>query len=495
MNGKYVLGIDQSTQGTKALLFDRQGKLFARCDRSHAQIINEQGWVEHDPEEIYQNVLNVVKDVVEKARIDKKEIAVVGISNQRETAMIWDKKTGRKVYNAIVWQCARGEGICRQLQEQGYGEKIKAVTGLPLSPYFSAAKLAWILENVEGVQKKSKQNELCFGTMDSWLVFKLTGNKSFKTDYSNASRTQLFNITELTWEKEICQMFGINYEGLPEVCDSDANYGETDFDGYLDRPIPIHAVFGDSHGALFGQGCQRTGMIKSTYGTGSSVMMNVGEKPIFSKKGIVTSLAWGMNGKVNYVLEGNINYTGAVISWLKNDMKIIANAQETQKLAESANSQDRTYFVPAFTGIGAPYWDSNATGLFTGITRITGRAEIVRAALDCIAYQIADIVALMGEESGMEIKEIRVDGGPTKNTYLMQFQSNILGISVQVPDVEELSGMGAAYAAAIAVGLYDSEQAFSQINRIKYEQKMDEEKSKALYVGWKQAVGRALSHE
>lgn len=494
MTGNYILGIDQSTQGTKGLLFDLQGGLIARIDRSHRQIINEKGWVEHDPEEIYQNVLMVVKEVVKKANIDKAKIAVIGISNQRETALVWNRKTGRAEYNAIVWQCARGAEICQRLEAAGFADKIKTATGMPVSPYFSAAKFAWILEHVKGVREKAAQDELCFGTMDSWLVYRLTGGKSFKTDYSNASRTQLFNIAMLTWDKEICQMFDIPCKALPEVCASDANYGATDFNGYLENPVSIHAVLGDSQAALFGQNCNKIGMVKATYGTGSSVMMHIGEVPMASKKGLVTSIAWKMRGKVHYVLEGNIHYTGAVIRWLKDEVKIISHEKEAQTLAKQSHAEDRSYFIPAFTGIGAPYWDHRATGLLTGITRVTGRAEIVRAALDCIAYQIVDIVALMQEESGIEIREIRVDGGPTKNTYLMQFQSDTLGVTVQVPNVETLSGMGAAYAAAITVGIYDERQIFSRIDRVKYERKMDEARSKALYEGWKEAIKQALCH-
>lgn len=491
---RYILGIDQSTQGTKGLLFDEQGELIERYDLPHEQIINHKGWVEHDPNEIIKNTILVVKGVVEKAGIVKRDILGVGISNQRETAMVWDRNTGEPVFNAIVWQCARGEKICNEIETKGYGEMIKKHTGLHLSPYFSAAKISWILKNSNELKGKSERNELCCGTMDSWLIYKLTRGKEFKTDYSNASRTQLFNIQTLSWDQEICELFGINPSCLAEVCDSNAYFGETDLEGYFDKPIPIHGVLGDSHGALYGQGCLAKGMIKSTYGTGSSVMMNIGNKPIFSKNGVVTSLAWGMDEQVNYVLEGNINYTGAVISWLQNDLKIIKSAEETEKLAELANLEDRTYLVPAFTGLGAPYWDSKATGIFTGMTRVTGQAEMIRAALDCIAYQIADIVKVMGNETGIPIQEVRADGGPTRNRYLMQFQSDMLGIPVQVSKTEELSGIGAAYAAGIALNLYDKEKVFSQIRRTKYEKKMEDDKQLELYQGWRKAVQLALTH-
>lgn len=483
----YVLGIDQSTQGTKALLFDEEGTLLFRSDLSHRQIINDQGWVEHDLNEIYANTIQVVKNLVEKAGIDKSQIKVLGISNQRETAACWNKITGEPEYNAIVWQCARGAAICQRISDEGKASLVKEKTGLQLSPYFSAAKLAWIFENVSGVKEKASKGEIAVGTIDSWLVYKLTKGQNFFTDYSNASRTQLFNITSLKWDPELLTIFGIDPSCMAEIKDSDGNYGMTDFDGYLDTPIPILGVLGDSHGALFGQGCQKAGMVKATYGTGSSIMMNIGEKPVFSDLGVVTSLAWSMHGKVNYVLEGNINYTGAVITWLKDDLKLISSPGETEALARNASEKDQTYLVPAFTGLGAPYWDSAAKGVICGITRTTGQAEIVRAGLDCIAFQITDIVRLMSEASGIKIDELRVDGGPTRNGYLMQFQSDMLNIPISIPAAEELSGIGAAYAAGISAGIY-SDDIFDKIERRHYLPSMDEKNRNEKYEGWKEAI-------
>ena len=487
----YILGIDQSTQGTKALLFDGVGELICRADLPHRQIVNEKGWVEHDGEEIYRNTVRVVRDLVDRAGIDKSQIRALGISNQRETAIAFDRATGKQVYNAIVWQCARGAYICDRLEREGMAERIRLSTGLKLSPYFSAAKLGWIMEQVPEAVRLKEEGRLCCGTMDSWLVYRLTGGKEFRTDYSNASRTQLFHIGNLTWDREVCGLFGIPVESLPEVTGSDACYGYMDFEGFLEKPIPIHAVLGDSHGALFGQGCLKKGMIKTTYGTGSSVMMNIGEKPVLSEK-VVTSLAWHMKGKATYVLEGNINYTGAVITWLKDDLHLIGSPAETEELAGSANQDDRTYLVPGFTGLGAPYWDSRACAMFYGMSRLTGRAELVKAGLESIAYQITDVVKAMEEESGISIGELRVDGGPSRNRYLMQFQSDMAGIPVRVPSAEELSGIGAAYAAGIAMGMYGEEQLFGRMERTSFTPGMDETVREEKYGGWKCAVSRVL---
>ena len=489
--GKYLIGIDQSTQGTKALLFDQEGNLIKRTDKAHRQIINEKGWVSHDPEEIYRNTLEAVRNLVQESGIPAGDVVGVGISNQRETSLAWDRSTGEPLGQAIVWQCARAVDICERVERAGQAEVVRSRTGINLSPYFPASKIAWILENVEGAKEKADSGNICHGTIDTWLIYKLTGGKEYKTDYSNASRTQLFNIFELKWDQEICELFGINPDNMAEVCDSDSCFGETDFNGFLPHPVPIHGVLGDSHGALFGQGCLKPGMTKSTYGTGSSIMMNIGEKPVLSTHGVVTSLAWSMNGKVNYVLEGNLNYTGAVITWLKDDMKLISSPGETQKLAEAASKDDKTYLVPAFSGLGAPYWDSRATAAVVGMTRTTKKPELVKAAVECIAYQITDIVNAMSEDAGVKVEELRVDGGPTRNSYLMQFQSDMTRAAVQVPDAEELSGMGPAFAAGIALGLWD-ENIFNKLNRTKYEPEMNEKEAEQKYLGWKKAVERVL---
>lgn len=491
MAESYIISIDQSTQGTKALLFDQDGMLLQRKDLPHKQMINEKGWVSHDPEEIYQNAVQVVKNLVEASGISKESVKGIGISNQRETSLVWEKETGKAIAHAVVWQCARAAEICRRVEKTGAAEMIRKKTGLAPSPYFPASKLAWLKENVEGAEALAKKHALCFGTIDTWLVYRMTHGTSYKTDYSNASRTQLFDIFEQRWDEEICQLFGLDAQDLAEVCDSDSCFGETDLDGFFEKPVPIHSVLGDSHGALFGQGCLEKGMIKSTYGTGSSIMMNIGETPVLSTHGVVTSLAWGMQGKINYVLEGNINYTGAVITWLKDDMELIQSPAETEELCRKAEADDSLYFVPAFTGLGAPYWNSEAKGALIGITRTTRKAEMVCAGVECIAYQIADVVNAMSQDAKTEIQELRVDGGPTRNQYLMQFQSDILNRKVLVPDAEELSGIGAAYAAGRGLGLYGDE-VFTRLKRQEYAPKMCEEIRVRKYNGWKDAVKSVL---
>lgn len=487
---RYILAVDQSTQGTKGLLFGEDGLLAARADRAHRQIVDERGWVEHDPEEILENTIAVCGDVLARAGVDGAEVAAIGISNQRETTLVWDKATGRPAYNAIVWQCARASEICERPEIAGRAEEIRGKTGLNLSPYFPAAKLRWLMERVPEAKRLSESGKLACGTIDSWLLYCLTG--SHKTDYSNAGRTQLFNINTLEWDRELCALFSVPMNSLPEVCMSDSYFGETDLGGLLPRPVPIHSVLGDSHGALFGQDCRRPGQIKATYGTGSSVMMHIGSKPKFSDSGLVTSLAWGINGKVEYVFEGNLNYTGAVMTWLRESVGLIRTDAEATELAEKANPNDRTCFVPAFTGLSAPYWDSRATGLLTGITRTTGRAEIAKACLECIAFQIADLVSLMRQDSGIAVETLRVDGGPTASAYLMQFQSDIADAAVQIPDLQELSGLGAAYAAGMAVGLYDRESAYLNIRRRGYARRMSPEARAERLADWKRAVRQAL---
>ena len=481
----YVLSVDQSTQGTKALLFDGEGRLITRADLPHRQIVNDRGWVSHDPEEIYQNLLKAVAMAVEKAGISPDDIACMGLSNQRETSVAWDRETGCPVCDAIVWQCARAADVCAAVEGAGMGDTVRERTGIPISPYFPASKLAWMMRNVPQARALADAGRLCMGTVDAYLVWKLTGQ--YRTDFSNASRTQLFNIHTLQWDEDICRAFGIDPAALPQVTDSDAVFGETDLGGLLDHRIPVCGVLGDSHAALFGQGCLSHGMTKATYGTGSSIMMNIGPKPAASRNGLVTSLAWKYKGQVGYVMEGNLNYTGAVITWLKDSLGLIASAGETEALALQANPADTTCLVPAFTGLGAPYWASEARAIISGMTRLTGRAELVRAALDCIACQIHDVVAAMEKDTGIRVPVLRVDGGPTRNGYLMQFQSDMLNAAVSRPDAEELSGIGAAYMAGISAGLY-TEHVFDVLNYRDFTPAMDETRRARRLADWSRAV-------
>jgi glycerol kinase len=483
----YLLGIDQSTAGTKALVFDGAGAMISRGDKAHEQKISGKGWVAHDPEEIYQNTLAVCAETIKKAGVDPTRIIGVGISNQRETALVWERKNGRPLYDAVVWQCPRGEGICKAIveHEPDAGEIVKRRTGLRLSPYFSAAKIAWILEH----SGRKGDKGLCAGTVDSWLIYKLTGN--FKTDYSNASRTQLFNINDLCWDETICRLFGIEGETLAEVCDSNALFGETDLEGLLPKPVPVHAAIGDSHGALFGQGCLEKGLGKVTYGTGSSVMINSGGAPVFCQN-IVTSLAWGINGGVTYVLEGNINYSGAVITWLIDGLGLIGSAKEAGAIAAGANPEDTAYLVPAFSGLGAPYWKADAKACLSGMSRTTGKAEIVKAAEESIAYQITDVAKAAQDEGGIILKELRADGGAAGDAYLMQFQSDILNLPLSVSGQKELSATGAAWMAGMALGVYDS-SLHDTMKRRRYVPAMDAAERERRVFGWREAVTKVIA--
>ena len=482
---KYVLSVDQSTQGTKAMIFDAAGRMLARADLPHRQIVNDRGWVSHDPEEIFRNTLQVARLAAEKAGADPAEIACMGISNQRETTVAWNRATGAPVCDAIVWQCARATDVCAEIERTGIGETVRAHTGIPISPYFPAAKMAWILRNVPEAKALSDAGQLCLGTVDSWLVWKLTGQH--RTDYSNASRTQLFNIRTLAWDPEICAAFGVDPACLPAVTDSDAVFGETDLGGWLGEKIPICGVLGDSHAALFGHGCLGVGMTKATYGTGSSIMMNIGPAFAASENGLVTSLAWKYRGQVCYVMEGNLNYTGAVITWLKDSLGLIASAGETGEMAERAHPADTTCLVPAFSGLGAPYWKSGARALLCGMSRVTGKNEIVRAALDSIACQIRDVIAAMEKDTGIRLPLLRVDGGPTRNGYLMQFQSDMLDAAVSCPEAEELSGIGAACMAGISRGLYD-ESVLRSLRYREYRPAMDAAERERKLKLWEDAV-------
>lgn len=488
MGKKYVLAVDQSTQGTKAMLFDEKGMAIHRTDLSHKQYINEKGWISHDLNEIYQNTVQAVRNLLEETKISGEEIACLGISNQRETSAAWDRITGDPLAPAVVWQCARADEICRRVKKTGESEQIREKTGLQLSPYFPAAKFAWLQENVEAVRFAKERKRLCLGTIDSWLIFKLTGGKVFATDYSNASRTQLFDIHTEKWSKLLCSLFEISTDCLPEVYDSDACFGSTDFEGFLVEPIPICGVLGDSHAALFGQGCHREGQVKTTLGTGSSIMMNIGREYRKSENGLATSLAWRMGGMTEYVLEGNINYAGAVITWLQNDLGLIQDPNDTALAAQNSNPEDETVLVPAFSGLAAPYWKEEVRAMFYGMSRTTTRNELIKAAVESIAYQITDIISAMARDSGITLTEVKTDGGPSRNLYLMQFLSEMGKCTVLASRDEEISAIGAAYMAGIATGVYEKEAVFAHRDYTVYKPKMDEAEWKKCMDRWVGAV-------
>ncbi len=474
---KYVLGIDQSTQGTKAVLVDSNGVITARCDKPHRQIIDDKGYVSHDAEEIFQNVLSLVPQVTEKAKINKNDIVAVGITNQRETTVLFDENAA--LAHAVVWQCSRGQKYCDSHSQ--YSEIIKQKTGLKLSPYFPAAKAEWLLNNIKPT------GTFMIGTIDAWLVYRLTGN--FKTDYSNAARTQLFNIHTHMWDKELCSIFNIPLFALPEVMDSDSDFGSTDFNGYLEKRIPVTAIMADSNAALFAHGCLDEGMAKATYGTGTSVMMNTGSKLVSSNHGLATSIAWKINNKLQYVLEGNINYSAAVISWLKNDLGLISSPDEAEKLALKANPNDTTVLVPAFSGLSAPYYKSDAQAVITGMTRLTGKAEIAAAALNSIAFQVDDVVMAMKKDSGINLEEIKADGGAVKNRYLMQTQSDLSDTKIAASNNEECSVIGVSMLAAKKMSFE-----FNASNYARYEPKIEETARSAKKHLWQKAIKITLEN-
>jgi glycerol kinase len=488
-----ILSIDQSTSGTKAFLFGPDGVPLGRSDCSHRQIISPEGWVSHDPMEIYSNTVKVVKAVIAKCGADKNAVAAIGISNQRETAVLWNRHTGRPVCEAIVWQCTRAADLCRGLLEQGVDRTVRRASGLPLSPYFAGAKMAWALQNIPEAREAARENGLCCGTVDSWLIWKLTGGASFRTDYSNASRTGLMSLKKLCWDEHCCDIFSLSPDWLPELTDSDGCFGETTLEGYFDAPIPIRAAMGDSHSALFGHRCWQPGMAKATYGTGSSVMMNAGDTPAEAPAGLVSSVGWRRNGQTCYVLEGNINYTGSVVKWLVEDVKLLSASREAGEWAKKADPRDSTYLVPAFTGLGAPYWDDSARAILCGISRRTGKAEIVKAAEESIAYQICDIAAGLQRALGKKLSRLCADGGAVRDEYLMQLQSDLLNIPVLVPENQELSGAGAALMAGMAVGLYTGGEFDGASERLFYPA-MDPALRERKCSGWKDAVHMAMQH-
>ncbi|MGM5629316.1 glycerol kinase GlpK [Apibacter raozihei] len=487
---KYFIAIDQSTSATKAILFNKKGQVVHRENVPHQQYYPKAGWVEHDAEEIFENTLLAVRLLLENNEIKQQDILSVSITNQRETVVVWDKNTGKPVYHAIVWQCQRGASICEKLKNGGYENTIKEKAGLLVDPYFSASGVQWILEEVKEARLLADKGELLMGTMDSWLIWKLTQGKVHATDYTNASRTLLFNIHTCNWDEILLELFSVPPTMLPEPRPSDSVYGNTTFLGYFTHEIPIAGVIGDSHGALVGQMCYDKGMGKATYGTGSSVMINIGETPQLAPEGLVTSVGFAACNKVYYVYEGNIHCTGATLNWLKEEVKLIEHRYATDEIAYSIPDNGGVYLVPAFAGLGAPWWNSRAKAIISGLTLGTGKAHIVRAALEAIAYQIKDLIDVITQKAAIELKELRVDGGPTKNKFLMQFQSDMINAPINKLSIEEASAFGAVIMGGLGLKVWKDLEEVSKLRGIDnfYYPTMENAQRENLYNGWKEAV-------
>ena len=494
MEKKYIIALDQGTTSSRAILFDKCGNIVSSAQKEFTQIYPKAGWVEHNPMEIWGSQSGVLREVLETTSVRPDEIAAIGITNQRETTVVWDKNTGKPVYNAIVWQCRRTASICDDLKKKGLEESIKSKTGLMIDAYFSATKVKWILDNIEGAREKAENGDLLFGTIDTWLIWNLTRGKVHVTDYSNAARTMLYNIKELKWDEDILKELDIPLCMLPEVKPSSEIYGYTDEEMLAGAKIPIAGCAGDQQAALFGQTCFEEGSVKNTYGTGCFLLMNTGSKPVESKNGLLTTIAWGVDGKVEYALEGSIFVGGASIQWLRDELRLIYDSGQSEYYANQVEDTNGVYVVPAFTGLGAPYWDMYARGAIFGLTRGAKRGHIVRATLESIAYQTKDVLNAMQEDSNMKLKMLRVDGGASANDFLMQFQADILNVNIDRPKVIETTALGAAYLAGLAVGFYKNKEEIRERYTIEKEfiASMDDRKINLLYKGWKRAVERSL---
>lgn len=497
MEKKYILALDQGTTSSRAILFDKSGNIVKTAQKEFTQIYPKAGWVEHDAMEIWGTQSGVAREVLETAGVNPLEVAAIGITNQRETTLVWDKNTGKPIYNAIVWQCRRTAGFCDELKARGLEGYVRENTGLVVDAYFSGTKVNWILENVEGAREKAEAGELIFGNMDTWLIWNLTRGKVHVTDYSNASRTMLYNIKELKWDEKILSEMNVPAKMLPEVKQSSEIYGYTDEATFGGARIPIAGIAGDQQAALFGQACFEPGMAKNTYGTGCFMLMNTGEKMIPSNNGLLTTIAWGVDGKVEYALEGSIFIAGASVQWLRDEMKLVSSAAESEEFASQVEDTNGVYVVPAFAGLGAPYWDMYARGTIVGLTRGANKNHLIRATLESIAYQTRDVLDAMQEDSGINLATLKVDGGATANNFLMQFQSEVLGTEVARPVVTETTALGAAYLAGLAVGFWSSKDEIKKnwaVDRL-YTNTMPHTKREELYDGWKKAVSRSKGWE
>jgi len=490
---KYIMALDQGTTSSRCILFNHKGEIVSVAQKEFTQIYPKAGWVEHDATEIWASQIDVAQEAIQQAGATADDIAAIGITNQRETTVVWNKNTGKPVYNAIVWQCRRTAGFCSELVADGWSDKIRNKTGLVIDAYFSGTKVRWILENVPGAREQAEAGELLFGNIDTWLIWNLTKGKVHVTDYSNASRTMLYNIFDLKWDDEILARFNIPKSMLPDVKPSSAVYGESDA-SIFGAAIKIAGDAGDQQAALFGQTCFQPGMAKNTYGTGCFMLMNTGEKPVMSNNGLLTTIAWGVNGTVEYALEGSIFIAGAAIQWLRDEVKLIDSSPESEEWAKQVEDSNGVYVVPAFVGLGAPHWDGYARGTIVGLTRGANKAHIIRATLESIAYQTNDVLSAMAEDSGIKLAALKVDGGACANNFLMQFQADIINAPVQRPVCIETTALGAAYLAGLAVGYWANKEevlanwAISQT----FEPTFDQAKRDELGKGWKKAVGRAL---
>lgn len=494
---KYILALDQGTTSSRAIIFDENSSIVSVAQKEFTQIYPKPGWVEHNADEIWSTQIGVAAEAVAKAGIEAKDIAAIGITNQRETTVVWDKKTGKPIYNAIVWQCRRTMGICDEIKAKGLAPMFREKTGLVVDAYFSGTKVKWILDNVEGAREKAENGELLFGNIDTWLIWKLSGGKVHVTDYSNASRTLMFNIRELKWDEEILKELNVPICMLPSVHPSSEVYGYTDPAVFFGAKVAIAGAAGDQQAALFGQTCFEPGMAKNTYGTGCFMLMNTGTKLFESNNGLLTTIAWGLEGKVEYALEGSIFIAGAAIQWLRDGLKLIESAPDSEYFAKKVKDTEGVYVVPAFVGLGAPYWDMKARGAILGLTRGTTKAHVIRATLDSLCYQTKDVLGAMEADSGIKLQALKVDGGAVSNNLLMQFQADILGVHVDRPEVTETTALGAAYLAGLAVGVWKSKE--DLVNNWKLNARftpaMGEDVRSKLYKGWQKAVKRAMDWE
>lgn len=487
--GSYILAIDQGTTSTRAIIFNQASEIIAMASEEITQIYPKPGWVEHNPNEIWVSVLAVMARVLLEAKIKAKDIHAIGITNQRETTIVWDKKTGEPIHHAIVWQSRQTSDICDDLNEQGYGPLFKKKTGLVIDAYFSGTKVKWILDHVKGSREKAEKGELLFGTIDTWLVYKLTGGKHI-TDYTNASRTLMYNIYDLCWDDDILKILDVPKAMLPSVLSSSEIYGYTVPYHFFGEKVPISGIAGDQQAALFGQTCFEKGMVKNTYGTGCFMLMNTGEKPVYSEHGLLTTIAWGINNHITYALEGSVFVAGSSVQWLRDGIKLIESASETEKLAQSIDSNEGVYVVPAFVGLGTPYWDSDARGAIFGITRGTTKAHITRATLESICYQSMDVLRAMEEDTALPITSFRVDGGASVNGFLMQFQSDILNLRVDRPIIQETTALGACYLAGLSTGFWKNKEDIISSWKLdtSFSPSMSKEKRVSYVKGWKKAV-------